>query len=309
METIAKKPSILIVDDERINIHILKNALNGFNIKAATNGHEALRIAKSPEQPDLILLDIMMPEMDGFQVCKELKLNPQTGKIPVIFITAINDDNQEEKGLALGAVDYITKPFRLPIVQARIKNHLYLKKSLDILKDLSTLDFLTNIPNRRRFEEVLFLEWRHALRASKNLTLIILDIDFFKLFNDTYGHLAGDTCLKKIAKTLSNTMNRSTDFVARFGGEEFVVILPDTGSEGAINIAESFKNAIAELAIPHHSSPISDFVSVSMGIATCQPTVDFETEELIRLADKMLYQAKAKGRNLIKATTLTIPYS
>ena len=128
METTGKKQSILIVDDEMINVQILKMALTGFAIQTATNGHDALRIAQSQEPPDLILLDIMMPEMDGFQIIRELKMNPQTVKIPVIFITAINNDDQEEKGLALGAVDYITKPFRIPIVQARVKNHLQLKK-------------------------------------------------------------------------------------------------------------------------------------------------------------------------------------
>jgi len=276
-------------------------ALTGFAIQTATTGRDALRIAQSLNPPDLILLDIMMPEMDGFQVCRELKINPQTVKIPVIFITAVNDDDKEEKGLALGAVDYITKPFRIPIVQARVKNHLQLKKSLDLLENLSTLDFLTNIPNRRRFDEVLLSEWSHSLRAMVDLSLIIIDIDFFKLFNDTYGHLAGDSCLKKLSSTLVKTLNRSTDFVARYGGEEFVVILPETGPEGALNMARNFQKTIAKMAIPHSTSPINEFVTVSLGVATCQPSANCESAELIRLADEMLYKAKAEGRNCIRA--------
>ncbi len=303
MEVSEKKSSILIVDDETINIQILKIALADYFIQSATNGLDALRISQSQNPPDIILLDIMMPEMDGFQICRELKSNPQTVNIPIIFITALTEDKKEEKGLALGAVDYITKPFRIPIVQARVKNHLQLKKSLDILENLSTLDFLTNIPNRRRFNEVLISEWRHALRAMSQLSLIIIDIDFFKLFNDSYGHLAGDACLQKISKVLVETLNRSTDFAARFGGEEFVVILPETSQEGALNLAKNFQKAIAAMSIPHSKSPISEFVTVSFGIATFRPSNDSDPSEIIRLADSMLYKAKAEGRNCIRATS------
>jgi diguanylate cyclase (GGDEF)-like protein len=303
MDTFEQKCSILIVDDEILNIRILQKALEDYSLLTATNGLDALNIAQSPNPPDLILLDIMMPEMDGFQVCKALKTDPQTVNIPIIFITAITDDKKEEKGLALGAVDYITKPFRLPIVQARVKNHLQLKKSLDLLENQSTLDFLTNIPNRRRFNEVFTSEWRHALRAMVDLSLIMIDIDYFKLFNDTYGHLAGDNCLKKISRTLVTALNRSTDFVARFGGEEFVVILPETDHEGAMNMAKNFQAAIAELALPHTSSPVSDFVTLSFGIATFHPSVESDPSRMIRLADDMLYKAKAEGRNCIRATS------
>ena len=304
VKLLKKKPTILIVDDEKINVDTLAYCLQDYQVETATSGSEALEMAFSSASLDLVLLDIVMPGMDGFQVCQKLKKNLRTQKIPIIFLTAMSDEKNEEKGFALGAVDYITKPFRLSVIQARVKNHLQLKASRDLLENLSTIDFLTDIPNRRLFEDVLMAEWRHAMRAGTLLSIIIIDIDFFKLYNDHYGHLAGDNCLKKLAAALASTLNRSTDFLARYGGEEFITILPQTDAPGALNIGVNFHKVILELAITHAASPISDNVTVSLGVATCKPGDNTDPKDLIQLADNMLYKAKAEGRNCIKTASM-----
>lgn len=193
METFREK--ILIDDDDPTSIITLGEVLKDkYDIFVATNGEEALKRAKN-ELTDLILLDIMMPGMDGYEVCRRLKEDKVTEKIPVIFITSKNSEEDEAVGLELGAVDYFTKPFRIPIIKARIKNHLELKRKSDILASLSFTDGLTGVANRRRFDEAVEYEWKRAQRSSQPLSLILIDIDDFKLYNDNYGHLAGDECL------------------------------------------------------------------------------------------------------------------
>lgn len=294
----ADKQAILIVDDMPINIQVLARPLKSdYNIKIATNGEMALKIAASRNPPDLILLDIIMPEMDGYEVCKRLKRDPRTQNIPVIFITAKSDVEDETRGLELGAVDYITKPFQIPIVKARVKTQINLKRKSDLLESLAALDALTEIANRRRFDEVLEAEWNRARRANTPLSLIIMDVDYFKKYNDIYGHAAGDDCLKRVAQALKYGLRRSSDYIARYGGEEFAVVLPGTDAEAAARVAEQLVGGIASLAIPHSDSEASNCITISAGSATIVPDDELSPRTLLEAADKMLYDAKRTGRN------------
>jgi diguanylate cyclase (GGDEF)-like protein len=295
------KQLILIVDDTPLNIRVLAEALSAeYRVKVASSGHAALDIIASQGLPDLILLDVMMPEMDGYEVCRQLKQNVDTKRIPVIFVTAKTDVVDEEMGLKLGAVDYITKPFHMAIVKARVRNQINLKLKTDLLESYVMLDGLTNISNRRRFDEVLDVEWKRAQRSDLPFSLIMADIDYFKLYNDHYGHAAGDLCLKKVAAALNHSISRPSDVAARYGGEEFSIILPDTDDDGAYNIAEYFRSYVEELQIPHIQSDVSEFVTVSVGLACCiTPGAKESPSILIEKADQMLYLAKESGRNRV----------
>jgi diguanylate cyclase (GGDEF)-like protein len=302
MKDTENKHIVLIVDDAPTNLKVLGTALKDtYHLKLATNGEEALALASSKNPPDIILLDIMMPEMDGYEVCKRLKEAPETRDIPVVFITAMNEEKDEELGLQLGAIDYIAKPFSIPIVKARVKNHLELKQYRDMLKENSMIDGLTQIANRRRFDETLLVEWNRQKRHSESLSMLMIDIDFFKNYNDTYGHLQGDECLKQIAQTIKNGLKRSADLAARWGGEEFACILPDTDHTMAINIGEAIREAIMDLELPHEASLINSIVTVSIGVATVksQEYADADFQVLIKKADDALYKAKESGRNKV----------
>lgn len=296
----TRRQRILIVDDASENIRILAQALKGeYKTTFATDGNQALKMAMSEEPPDLILLDIIMPQMDGYEVCTRLKHDSKTRNIPVIFITAMDQEEDETKGLEIGAVDYITKPFSMAIVKARVKTHLELKRHRDMLENLSSLDGLTGIPNRRRFDEFLDTEWRHCMRENVPLSLIMMDIDYFKAFNDNQGHQAGDDCLKKVAHTLASSVKRPMDFLARYGGEEFVAILPKTNSEGGLVVAETMRKNIQSLSIAHPHSLALKCVTVSMGIATIIPAAQLSADILVKAADDALFQAKREGRNRV----------
>lgn len=300
MTDIVNTPTILIVDDDPVNVKILAEALHStYRIKIAANGVEALNIAKC-EQPDLILLDVMMPHMDGFEVCRRLKSDSNTQKIAVIFVTVLHSEIDEEKGLNLGAVDYIGKPFVMPIIKARIRTYIRLKLQADLLESLSFLDALTHIPNRRRFDEMLLSEWRRAARDATPISLIMIDVDYFKKYNDNYGHGKGDVCLQNVATTLSNSLVRPSDFVARYGGEEFVVILPNTNQQAAVQIAERLRERVEKIALPHTYSNVSSVVTISLGVATQRKIPEHSLPQtLTEAADKALYMAKEGGRNRV----------
>lgn len=299
------KPRILVVDDEAFDVAILGEALRlDHDVLFATNGEEALRIAASDQPPDLILLDVMMPQLDGYEVCRRLKSDKETQNIPVIFVTVRDAVEDEARDLDLGAIDYVTKPFSIPIVRARVRNHIELKRRGDDLESLSCLDGLTSIPNRRRFDEVLALEWRRALRAKTWLSLMIMDIDHFKTYNDHYGHPAGDRCLKQVARTIAGCTTRAGDFVARYGGEEFAAVLPETDREGAVAVARRMCNEVLNLSIEHCCSSVSGYVTMSFGTASVVPERDASPAVLVEAADSMLYEAKEAGHNTVKSCVL-----
>ncbi|MFH2005384.1 MAG: diguanylate cyclase [bacterium] len=307
----SKKQSVLIVDDQRLNIRILSSVLEEeYHVMSATDGDQALAIARSESPPDLILLDITMPGMDGYTVCRTLKESDETRHIPVIFATAKDDIEDETKGFAMGAVDYIPKPFKLPVVLARVRTHLRIQRHSTMLEQMATIDGLTEIPNRRRFDDQLVDEWKRGIRSRHPLSLILLDVDHFKLFNDHYGHSLGDHCLCRVAKALEGAIHRTSDLVARYGGEEFVAVLPNTDLAGARIVAESMRRSVEELAIPHAPSETADEVTVSAGGCTLIPPRDgAEPEDLIRAADRNLYAAKGAGRNraIVESCALGTP--
>lgn len=294
---------LLIVDDEPINIRMLDAMLrDDYDISVAASGEQALKRA-SMTPPDLILLDIQMSGMDGYEVCRRLKESEDTRNIPVIFITAKTDISEEIHGLELGAVDYITKPFHPTIVRVRLRNHLELKRQRDLLNRLSSLDGLTGIANRRYFDSYLTQEWSRTVRSADEISLIMIDVDHFKPFNDNYGHSAGDDCLKAISRALTEVVPRSTDLVARYGGEEFVCVLSSTGLEGAAKVAEKLRTNTEALAIPHAYSTTSPVVTISVGCATAKPGVtEMLSTDLLLVADRQLYLAKKSGRNQVKSS-------
>ncbi len=294
------KPRILIVDDTPINIHVLVQALQAdYHVKVATNGQRALAIAQSAEKPDLILLDVMMPEMDGYEVCRRLKDSPATKNIPVIFVTALDTAHNEEMGLDLGAADYITKPFVLPIVRARVRNFIAFKQNFDLLESLAFIDGLTRLANRRRFDQAIEVEWKRALRSGTSLSVVFADIDNFKKYNDHFGHGKGDECLAKVATVFSKTFCRPGDIAARYGGEEFVAILPETDTDGAAEVAERFRAGVYALSLPAAPSANAPCVTVSVGYASACLNRDHTVAALVEEADKALYRAKEGGRNRI----------
>ena len=296
-----ERPRILIVDDIPANIKFLNGILSReYDIIFATDWRKGLVLARRM-RPDIILLDIMMPDMDGYEICRRLKSETKTRDIPVIFITALDGEADEEKGLAIGGADYIAKPFRPAIVRLRINNLLQLKLQRDRLESLTMTDGLTDIANRRRFDQHLDQEWRRCARMKVPLSALLADIDRFKAFNDNYGHSAGDDCVRRVAKALAAVPNRAGDLVARYGGEEFACLLTGTNTEGARAVAERMREAVSDLAIPHAWSNITGNVSISVGVAILIPASDGEPESLIQLADEMLYEAKNAGRNCVMA--------
>ena len=295
------KQTVLAIDDVPANLKLLGQILGPqYRFLLATNGLAGLEIAIS-QRPDIILLDVMMPEVDGHEICTRLKANPLTHSIPVIFITSLKEETDEAHGLEIGAIDYITKPFCPAIIQARVRNHLELKRYRDLLEDLAATDGLTGIPNRRQFEQTLEREWRNAIRRKSPMSLILIDIDFFKPYNDHYGHLQGDECLRAVGQALVGAARRPSELVARYGGEEFVCILPDTEVAGAAHVAQDLLDRVRSLQLPHVGSTVANHVTLSLGVASMIPSVGELPGELIQRADALLYNAKRSGRNQVQS--------
>ena len=293
-----KKPTILVVDDMTTTLLLLHDLLKDtYEVKIAKSGTKALEILESPNDIDLILLDIEMPDMNGYDVCKRIKNNETIKNIPIIFITGRTSQEDEEYGLNLGAIDYITKPFNKAIVKLRIKNYLNLKIKNDMLEKLSMYDGLTNIRNRRFFDETFEKTFNEIKRDKKSLAVLMIDIDFFKPYNDNYGHGQGDETLRKVAKALEKTIKRASDFVARYGGEEFVILLKDINKDGVEAVANNLLNAVRELKITHEFSKIENYVTVSIGASYYNSSSDITKLELLLKADETLYSVKNSGRN------------
>ena len=293
-----KKPTILVVDDMTTTLLLLHDLLKDtYEVKIAKSGTKALEILESPNDIDLILLDIEMPDMNGYDVCKRIKNNETIKNIPIIFITGRTSQEDEEYGLNLGAIDYITKPFNKAIVKLRIKNYLDLKIKNDMLEKLSMYDGLTNIRNRRFFDETFEKTFNEIKRDKKSLAVLMIDIDFFKPYNDNYGHGQGDETLRKVAKALEKTIKRASDFVARYGGEEFVILLKDINKNGVEAVANNLLNAVRELKITHEFSKIEKYVTVSIGASFYNSSSDITKLELLLKADETLYSVKNSGRN------------
>lgn len=292
-----KKPSVLTVeDDDAIRAFISGVLASECDVHSAADGASALALAVD-KMPDLILLDVGLPDTDGFEVCRRLKANPVLADIPVLFLTGRTSSMDEVDGLEAGGIDYITKPIHPAILRARVRNHIELKRSRDTLARMARLDGLTGVANRRTFDDMLLREWRRLARVNNPLAVIMMDVDHFKQFNDTYGHGGGDECLKRVAKAAAGALQRPADVVARYGGEEFVALLPDTTLDGALMVAEAIRAAVAALNIPHTGSKVASHVTLSLGAASTTPKADGKPEDLLEAADMELYATKSGGRN------------
>ena len=296
------KYKILIVDDEASNLAVLNRILSAeYTIYTAKSGESALRHVFQ-EQPDLILLDIVMPGMNGFEVLSRLKSDFTTRHIPVIIISGLTGENDEEKGLLLGAVDYITKPFKIAIVRARIKTHTQIVHQIRMIERLGLYDSLTDMPNRRNFDAHVEMEWKRSFREKKYISFLMLDVDKFKMYNDAYGHPQGDMLLKIVAKIFIAATRRPADMAARLGGEEFGIVLPDTNLEAALAIAEDIRAAVEVARIPTIDDSFITSTTISIGVASCEPSDSGSVQKLIAKADENLYTAKNSGRNKVVGT-------
>jgi len=314
---------ILIVDDSENTRALLEFYLKGAgyeDILHAETAPEAFSLLtlNDSSKIGLILMDISLPDINGIEACHHIKTMDHHKDTPIVMVTGKTDDTNLQLAFEAGAIDYLTKPINKIELLTRIRSVLKLKHEMDSskkisrqleeanqkLKRLSSMDELTGIANRRQFNHVLDKEWRRSLRDNKPLSLIMLDVDCFKLYNDNYGHQAGDDCLKQVAHVLHLQARRPGDFVARYGGEEFAIVLPDTNAENAIQYANRVHSAIDTLCIPHLYSLVAKYITLSMGVATVIPNDRLTPEKLIQLSDETLYQAKQEGRNRIKAATV-----
>ncbi|MCM8729367.1 diguanylate cyclase [Hephaestia sp. GCM10023244] len=296
------RPTILIVDDEISNIEIMNAVLEDeYDVCFAMSGEEALETARRAP-PDLVLLDILMPGLDGFEVCKAIKSDPLLADIPIIFTTGLGDTEDEIRGLSLGAIDYVTKPVQPVILRARVSNHIELKRLRDQLADLAVRDALTGLHNRRSLEQHLTTECARLGRTQDWLSVIMVDIDFFKQFNDTYGHQAGDRCITMVASALMRAVKRASDITARYGGEEFACILPGSDPTAAETVAQEIRLQLQALNIPHEGSQVSPYVTVSIGVASARCGMGAAPDRWIAEADEQLYRSKLAGRDRICAT-------
>jgi diguanylate cyclase (GGDEF)-like protein len=296
---VAHRPRLLVVDDQPANIQALYQAFAAdHQVYMATQGEQALALCRS-QLPDLVLLDVVMPGMDGYEVCRRLKADVATRHVPVIFVTAHNDEEAETRGLDVGAVDFISKPINPRIVRARVRTHLTLKAQTDLLRQWAYIDGLTGVHNRRYLDERLAGEWGRAERSGTALGVVLIDVDHFKRYNDCYGHQAGDDCLRRVAQTLRATLKRPGDIVARYGGEEFACLLPETELAGALAMAQEMGEQVRRLAIAHAGSTVAPVVTISLGVSSNLPGAAGTAQTLLLQADAQLYAAKAQGRDRV----------
>lgn len=313
---------ILIVDDSEDIRLLLENILTGAgygDVLSLASPEDAIAFLESEKNSntiDLILMDIVMPGMDGIEACRKIKSDKELSHIPIIMVTSLDEEKLLDLAFKSGAVDYVTKPIKKVELLARTANILKLQHKIDEhsekeksllsaarqLHDISCLDDLTGIYNRRALDERLKYEFRRAKYSGMGMACIMIDVDFFKKFNDSKGHQAGDECLKALAEKLKETLHRPGDFLARYGGEEFCILLPDTGDGGALKIAEKLLSAVEVMKIPHPDSDIGEFLTISLGVASVAPGEDMLPNSLLDAADKALSEAKIEGRNMVKVS-------
>ena len=256
---------ILIIDDSPVQANFLSSILTeDYEVSVVNTAEEGLEQAKIGDY-SLILLDVIMPGIDGFQLLKMLQEEVVLRRTPVILITSLNDIQHEEQGLTLGAVDYITKPFHPGIVRARVNTHVKLFQYWTQIEREATVDQLTGVPNRRRYDAVSSKRWQDAIRLGAPISICMFDIDKFKVYNDTFGHPAGDKVIKAVAETAASKLRRGTDFFARYGGEEFVALILGGGSENDFAYLKKVRQAVEDLQIPHNPE-VSQWVTISIGI-------------------------------------------
>lgn len=297
--TPGRRARVLVVDDQPANILTLHRMFEDeYEMFMATGGEQALAFCRATP-PDLVLLDVIMPEPGGLTVCRTLAADPATRDIPVIFVTGVDDPDGEAACWDAGGVDFITKPFNARTVSHRVRAHLTLKRQADLLRRLAWLDGLTGIPNRRHFDDCLQAEWRRCARLGSPLALVSFDIDHFKGYNDTQGHLAGDDALREVAVAATGCVSRPGDLVARTGGEEFAALLSHIDMRGAEIIGENIRQAIFDLAIGHPASDLGR-ITVSVGVTSVIPAPGGDPVQLLAAADRALYAAKAAGRNCVR---------
>ena len=294
------KQCILIVDDTPVQLRILSQILSSaYDIRVATSGQKGLEIAEK-HPIDLILLDIMMFGMSGFEVLAALKKSEKTKHIPVIFISAMNTSEHEIKGVEAGAVDYITKPFVHEVVRLRIDLHMKLISQTKTLEKQGMYDSLTEISNRRCFNQVVESQWHKAIENGHCLSLVIMDIDNFTAFNEKYGQLSGDICLRTVAKAL--TAARQDDLIFRFNGDEFAFLLPDMNASNTEILAERLVSAVSEIPIEYHPGKSAN-VTISVGLGTIFPNESERPEFLCITVEKALKEAKNNGGNTFVAAS------
>jgi diguanylate cyclase (GGDEF)-like protein len=306
--------TILVIDDDPGAIQLMGRILEGFGeMRFAMNGVDAVRLARE-SPPDLVLLDAEMPGMSGFKVFEALKELPDLADVPIIFVTGHSESEFEIGALDMGAADFIAKPVNPSLVKARVSTHLRNKHMADELRRNAATDSLTGVANRRHFDGCLQREWLRSRRHGNPLSLLLVDVDHFKLYNDRYGHPKGDSCLQEVVRALESAVRRTADVVARCGGEEFGVLLPETTRIGGEFVAQRILRAVAARQIRHDTSPSGKYVSVSIGIgcfdeisflrdtpqATRQDSDElhrrFTSDDLLLAADQALYAAKHAGR-------------
>ncbi|MBW4645649.1 MAG: PleD family two-component system response regulator [Goleter apudmare HA4340-LM2] len=327
----SQPPVILVADDDKSVRRLLRRIMEreGYGVVEVCDGQQCLD-AYETVKPDIVLLDAMMPVMDGFTCCKQLlqvarnnllsaltNFNTDSAlgntviaklweRTPILMITNLDDEDSVNRAFDVGATDYVTKPIQLTVLRLRLRQLLkqaqvykQLEAANQALQQLATVDSLTDLANRRRFDDYLHTQWINSAQEESPLSLILCDIDFFKFYNDQYGHPAGDICLQKVGHALKRHAQKNQDLVARYGGEEFAVIMPNTHIAGAVHVAQMIQAGVRDLRITHQGSAINQYVTLSLGVATMVPTWDSSPSDLIVKADQALYQAKAAGRDRI----------
>jgi len=305
---------ILLVDDSPTIRAATTQMLEkmGHTVTVAENGEHALS-AYERERPDLVLMDVTMPVMDGYAAAQQVRARYPEDWVPIIFLSGASEEQHLERGIRAGGDDYLIKPASYVVLHAKIHamqridemRRRLMKMSAELsaanrtLERMSRQDGLTELANRRYFDTYLADEMLRARRSKQELCLALCDVDFFKAYNDHYGHQAGDECLKQVARALRSACRRPADLAARYGGEEFALVLPETGLAGAAQVGDAVRQAVSDLEVPHEQSQVSRQVTLSVGVAGLLPGMEIKPERLIAAADQALYQAKKLGRNRV----------